>query len=162
MLPLILTGVGRYPASSTTKGQPNLILFLLLLVGIPLVELYFLIQVGTEIGVLPTIAISLFTAALGGYLVRRQGFDVLARVRRAKDQGELPALAVMDGALLLVAGFFLLLPGFMTDAVGFLLLIPAIRQHLIKRFIVILPPGQGPGGPAGPRVIEGDYRRESD
>ncbi len=158
----MLAGVDRYPASSTTKGQPNLILFLLLLVGIPLVELYFLIQVGTEIGVLPTIAISLFTAALGGYLVRRQGFDVLARVRRAKDQGELPALAVMDGALLLVAGFFLLLPGFLTDAVGFLLLIPAIRQHLIKRFIVILPPGQGPGGPAGPRVIEGDYRRESD
>ena len=162
MLPLILAGVDRYPASSTTKGQPNLILFLLLLVGIPLIELYFLIQVGTEIGVLPTIAISLFTAALGGYLVRRQGFDVLARVRRAKDQGEMPALAVMDGALLLVAGFFLLLPGFLTDAVGFLLLIPAIRQHLIKRFIVILPPGQGAGGPAGPRVIEGDYRRESD
>ena len=158
----MLAGVDRYPASSTTKGQPNLILFLLLLVGIPLVELYFLIQVGTEIGVLPTIAISLFTAALGGYLVRRQGFDVLARVRRAKDQGELPALAVMDGALLLVAGFFLLLPGFLTDAVGFLLLIPAIRQHLIQRFIVILPPGQGACGPAGPRVIEGDYRRESD
>ena len=139
--------------------------FLLFLVGIPLVELYFLIQVGTEIGVLPTIGISLFTAALGGYLVRRQGFDVLARVRRVrrvKDQGELPALAVLDGALLLVAGLFLLLPGFLTDALGFLRLIPAIRQHLIKRFIVILPPGQGPGGPAGPRVIEGDYRRESD
>lgn len=136
--------------------------FLLFLVGIPLVELYFLIQVGTEIGVLPTIGISLFTAALGGYLVRRQGFDVLARVRRVKDQGELPALAVLDGALLLVAGLFLLLPGFLTDALGFLLLIPAIRQHLIKRFIVILPSGQGPGGPAGPRVIEGDYRRESD
>ena len=139
--------------------------FLLFLVGIPLVELYFLIQVGTEIGVLPTIGISLFTAALGGYLVRRQGFDVLARVRRVrrvKDQGEPPALAVLDGALLLVAGLFLLLPGFLTDALGFLLLIPAIRQHLIKRVIVILPPGQGPGGPAGPRVIEGDYRRESD
>ena len=139
--------------------------FLLFLVGIPLVELYFLIQVGTEIGILPTIGISLFTAALGGYLVRRQGFDVLARVRRVrrvKDQGEPPALAVLDGALLLVAGLFLLLPGFLTDALGFLLLIPAIRQHLIKRFIVILPPGQGPGGPAGPRVIEGDYRRESD
>jgi UPF0716 protein FxsA len=120
-----------------------LILFLLFLVGIPLVELYFLIQVGTEIGVLPTIGISLFTAALGGYLVRRQGFDVLARVRRVKDQGELPAMAVMDGALLLVAGLFLLLPGFLTDAVGFLLLIPAVRQHLIKRFIVILPPGPG-------------------
>jgi len=136
---------------------------LLFLVGIPLVELYFLIQVGTEIGVLPTIGISLFTAVLGGYLVRRQGFDVLVRVRRVKDQGELPALAVMDGALLLVAGLFLLLPGFLTDVLGFLLLIPAIRQHLIKRYIVILPPGQeGPGDPASPRVIEGDYRRESD
>jgi UPF0716 protein FxsA len=136
--------------------------FLLLLVGIPLVELYFLIRVGSVIGVLPTLGISLVTAALGGYLVRRQGFGVLARVRRIKDQGEPPALAVLDGALLLVAGLFLLLPGFLTDILGFLLLIPVLRRHLIQRFIVIAPLGQGPAGTAGTHIIEGDYRRESD
>ncbi len=139
-----------------------MILFLLLLVGIPLVELYFLIQVGSEIGAFPTIGVSLLTAALGGYLVRRQGLGVLARVRRINNQGELPALVVLDGALLLVAGIFLLLPGFLTDTLGFLLLIPAIRKHLIQRFIVILPPGPGSASMSGPRVIEGDYRRESD
>lgn len=139
-----------------------MILFLLFLVGIPLVELYFLIQVGSEIGVFPTIGVSLLTAALGGYLVRRQGLGVLARVRRISNQGELPALEVLDGALLLVAGTFLLLPGFLTDTLGFLLLIPAIRKHLIQRFIVILPPGQDSASISGRRIIEGDYRRESD
>lgn len=139
-----------------------MILFLLVLVGVPLVELYFLIQVGSEIGVLPTIGISLFTAALGGYLVRHQGFAVLARVRQVKDQGELSALAVLDGALLLIAGLFLLLPGFVTDLIGFLLLIPPLRQQLIRRYVAVLPPGSGQASAAGPRVIEGDYRREPD
>ncbi len=143
-------------------GVIRVILFLLVLVGVPLVELYFLIQVGTEIGVLPTIGISLFTAALGGYLVRRQGFTVLARVRQVKDQGEPPALAVLDGALLLIAGLFLLLPGFVTDLIGFLLLIPPLRQHLIRRYVAVLPPGPGQATAAGTRVIEGDYRREPD
>lgn len=138
----------------------RLILFLLVLVGVPLVELYFLIQVGSEIGVLPTIGLSLFTAALGGYLVRHQGFAVLARVRQIKDQGEPPALAVLDGALLLIAGLFLLLPGFVTDTIGFLLLIPPLRQHLIRRYVAVLPVGAGQATSAGPRVIEGDYRRE--
>ena len=140
----------------------RLILFLLVLVGVPLIELYFLIQVGSEIGILPTIGVSLFTAALGGYLVRQQGFAVLARVRQVKDQGEPPALAVLDGALLLIAGLFLLLPGFVTDLIGFLLLIPPLRQQLIRRYVAVLPlgPGQAPAG--GPRVIEGDFRREPD
>ena len=137
-------------------------LFFLLFVGVPLVELYLLIQVGSEIGALPTIALSILTAAIGTVLVRVQGFSVLLRVRDMLDRGDVPAIEVLDGALLLIAGLMLLLPGFITDALGFLLLIPPLRRRLILRFVRVVPvhprPGQGPG----PRVIEGEFRRERD
>ena len=137
-------------------------LFLLLFVGVPLIELYLLIQVGSEIGALSTIALSVFTAILGSLLVRVQGFSVLMRVRTLLDHGETPALEVLDGALLLIAGLMLLLPGFLTDGLGFLLLIPPVRQWLIRRFVRLVPvQPQGPAGPE-PRVIEGECRRERD
>lgn len=142
-----------------------MIIFLLLFVGVPLIELYFLIQVGSEIGALPTIALSIFTALLGGALVRVQGFSVLMRVQGAMARNEVPALQMMDGALLLVAGLVLLLPGFFTDILGFLLLIPALRQLLIARFVGRIQPQteDDMGQPRqGPRVIEGEYRRERD
>ncbi|WP_089729332.1 FxsA family protein [Candidatus Thiosymbion oneisti] len=140
-------------------------LFLLLFIGIPLIELYFLIQVGSQIGALSTIGLSIFTALLGGVLVRIQGFSVLMRVRDAMGRNQVPALELLDGALLLVAGLVLLLPGFFTDTLGFLLLVPKLRRFLILRFFRILPDepslDQGPDRP-GPRVIEGEFRRERD
>ena len=141
-------------------------IFLLIFVGAPLVELYFLIQVGSVIGALPTIALSVLTAVIGGALVRRQGIGVLMRVREALDRGEAPALELMDGAVLLVCGFLLLLPGFVTDIVGFLLLVPPLRHALIHRYVRVVPlgPGVEPGGERRvghrPRIIEGEYRRE--
>lgn len=139
-----------------------MIIFLLLFVGVPLIELYFLIQVGSEIGALPTIGLSILTALLGGALVRVQGFSVLMRVREAAGRNEVPALQMLDGALLLVAGLVLLLPGFFTDIVGFMLLIPSLRQFLVLRFVRTLP-GQPPDQtPSGPQVIEGEYRHERD
>ena len=141
-----------------------MLLFLLLFVAAPLVELYFLIKVGSIIGALPTIALSLLTAAIGGYLVRRQGLSVLMRVRDMLEQGEMPALELLDGALLLLCGFALLLPGFITDAIGFLLLIPPLRHVLIRRYVHVVPVPGHPAGErrVGPRVIEGKYRREDD
>ena len=137
-------------------------LFLLLFVGIPLVELYLLIEVGSEIGAIPTIALSIFTAILGSLLVRVQGFSVLLRVRELMARGEPPALELLDGALLLIAGLMLLLPGFLTDALGFLLLIPPLRRILIRRFVRLVPVQSAPEGRTGPRVIEGEFRRERD
>jgi UPF0716 protein FxsA len=139
-------------------------LFLLLFVGAPLVELYFLIQVGSVIGALPTIALSILTAVLGGALVRMQGLAVLMRVRQAMDRGEAPALEMLDGAVLLVCGFLLLLPGFVTDIAGFLLLVPPLRQALIRRYVRIVP--IAPPTPSDqdrdrpPRIIDAEYRRE--
>lgn len=109
-------------------------LILLLLIGLPLIELYFLIQVGSEIGALPTIGLTIVTAVLGTWLVRVQGFSILARVRETMDRGEVPALEAMDGSMVLLAGLMLLLPGFLTDAVGFLLLVPPFRAWVIRRF----------------------------
>lgn len=138
-------------------------LFLLLFVGAPLIELYLLIQVGSKIGALPTIGLSIFTALLGGALVRIQGFSVLMRVRDAVGRNQVPALEMLDGALLLIAGLFLLLPGLITDILGFLLLVPGLRRALISRFVRIVPdrpPSAQGQAPSGPRVIEGEFRRE--
>ena len=136
---------------------------LLLFVFAPLIELYFLIQVGSVIGALPTILLSIVTAVIGGYLVRLQGVAVLLRVRSMLDRGETPALELMDGAILLVCGFALLLPGFITDVAGFVLLIPAVRHALIRRYVALVPV-QGEAAPAretqGQRTIEGEWRRD--
>ncbi len=140
----------------------SVIIFLLLFVCVPLIELYFLIQVGSEIGALPTIGLSIFTALLGGALVRVQGFSVLTRVQEATARNEIPALQMLDGALLLVAGLVLLLPGFFTDILGFLLLIPSLRQLLIARFVRKIQSQRADRTGQGPRVIEGEYRRERD
>ena len=137
-------------------------LVLLLLIGWPLIEIYLVIQVGSAIGALPTILLMILTAVLGTWLVRLQGFGVLLRVRGLMDKGEVPAFEMMDGALLLLAGLFLLLPGFVTDALGFLLLIPPLRHWMIGRSVRIAPvvgPSSG-GRREHPRIIEGDYRRD--
>lgn len=142
-----------------------MLLFLLLFVATPLIELYFLIQVGSVIGALPTIALSILTAVIGGALVRRQGLAVLMRVREMLDQGEMPALELLDGAILLICGFALLLPGFITDIIGFLLLIPQLRRALIRRYVHVVPVPVGRHGGKyddGRRVIEADFRREDD
>lgn len=144
------------------------VLFVLLLL-VPLVEIYFLIQVGQVIGAIPTIALVVFTALLGAMLLRFQGWTTLQRTRLALARGEVPALEMMEGVLLVVAGVFLLTPGFVTDALGFLLLVPPLRQALVRAFLRRSqgrPPPPGRGGPAGPRrdtyTIEGEYRREDD
>lgn len=144
---------------------PPFVVFLLIFVAAPLVELYLLIEVGSRIGALPTIALSIFTAVLGGALVRLQGFSVLFRVQQAMARGEVPALELMEGAMLLLVGIALLLPGFITDVVGFLLLIPQLRRAVvvwILRSKGVLRPGAPPprGGGYGGGYIEGEFRRD--
>jgi UPF0716 protein FxsA len=144
-----------------------LIIFLLLFVGIPLFELYWLIEVGSLVGALPTLFLVVFTAVLGGLLVRLQGFSTALRVRETVGRGEVPAIEMLEGALLLISGFLLLLPGFFTDLIGFLLLIPPLRQWgvlaFLRRMEIIHPhaPKQ-PQKSGQQRVIEGECQREDD
>ncbi|MBK5937688.1 exlusion protein FxsA [Halochromatium roseum] len=138
-------------------------IFLLLFVFAPLIELYFLIQVGSVIGALPTILLSVLTAVVGGYLVRMQGVTVLMRVRAMLDRGETPALELLDGAVLLICGFALMLPGFITDAVGFALLMPPVRHALIRRYVDLVPVQPEVivrEERSTRRTIEGEWRRD--
>ncbi len=140
-----------------------MLVFLLIFVGAPLAELYLMIQVGTQIGALATVGLCLFTAALGGILVRWQGLGVVLRVRALLDQGELPAVEVLEGALLLVTGVLLLLPGFITDTLGFIVLVPRVRRRLIIAFLQrrgVIRPVAGGGTPQRRRIIDADCRRE--
>ena len=109
-------------------------LFLVFLV-VPLLEIYFLIQIGSVVGAGWTIFLVVFTAMLGAFLVRAQGFSTLARVQTQLARSEMPAMEIIEGLFLFVAGALLLTPGFFTDAIGFICLTPPLRRGIIRYFI---------------------------
>lgn len=117
-----------------------MVLFLVaLFIVIPLVEIAVIIQVGDWLGIVNTIGLLLLVSVVGAWLVKRQGLGVLRRIREQQHAGQVPAAAVFDGALILVAGALLLFPGFVTDALGLLLLLPpvraGVRAFLRRRFV---------------------------
>ncbi len=141
--------------------MPIFLLLLGLFVGVPLLELALLIEVGGRIGALPTIALCLLTAAMGGILVRSQGGRVIATLKRQLDHGRLPVEEAFHGLCILAAGLLLLTPGFVTDAIGFALLVPPLRRLLyeflrrrVEAGIVDL---EEPPGRREPPVIDVDY-----
>lgn len=107
---------------------------LLLFIVVPVIELFLLIEVGRVIGTLPTIGLIIVTGVVGAFLARLQGLQVLMKIRGQLQSGQLPTDALFDGAIILIAGAFLMTPGILTDTLGFLCLIPATRR-LIKRSI---------------------------
>lgn len=106
---------------------------LLLLFIVPLIEVALFIEIGGEIGVWPTIAIAILTAILGSFLMRHQGLAALRNVQSQLAAGVNPGRLLADGAMIMIAGLLLLTPGFFTDAVGLLLLIPPVRGWLFRR-----------------------------
>lgn len=106
---------------------------------IPLVELWAILEVGARIGILPTLVILLAISILGGWTVKRVGLGVWRRARVTLDRGEIPGKEMLDGTIVLGAGALLLVPGFVTDLIGFLILIPfvraAIRLLVTRRYI---------------------------
>jgi len=111
------------------------ILFLLF-ISIPLVELWVLIEVGSSIGGLTTIALCLLTAAFGGFLMRWQGMSTLIDAQKRMAHGEAPIEHGLHGMMIALSGVLLFTPGFITDSLGFLLLFPPFRRHLIGRIPV--------------------------
>jgi UPF0716 protein FxsA len=99
----------------------------LIFILVPIAELYVIIKVGGAIGVLPTLALLLADALLGSMLVRHQGRAAWIRFNRALAEGRLPHKEVFDGVLVIIGGTLLLTPGFLTDIVGLILLIPPTR-----------------------------------
>jgi UPF0716 protein FxsA len=108
--------------------------FVALAIVVGLVEITVLIQVGQWLGALNTIGLLLLVSVLGAWLVKRQGIGVMARIRQQRMAGQLPAAEVFDGALIVLAGLLFLIPGFVTDAFGLLLLFPPVRGG-VRRYV---------------------------
>ena len=107
--------------------------FLPTFIVLPILEMYFLIQVGTFIGAFNTIALVLLTAIMGLFLLRQQGFQTLLNARNKLMQSELPAEEIVTGIFLAVGGALLLTPGFVTDFIGFMCLLPFSRRFLMSQ-----------------------------
>lgn len=110
-------------------------LFLLFSI-IPIVEIYLLVKAGTVIGPLPTVGLLLLISFAGAWLVRHQGFEILRRIQLELSQGRMPAAELLDGFMVLVGGILLLTPGFFTDVLGLLFIIPPSRR-LMGRFVIL-------------------------
>ena len=144
------------------------ILLLAAFIGVPIVEIAVFIEVGAVLGLWPTLGLVVLTAVLGTWQLRAQGLATLMRAREQVERGALPTRELFDGACLLVAGALLLTPGFITDAAGFLLFFPPVRdillgllaRHVQTRMQTrVFVDGEevSTGGPNGP-VIDGEYR----
>ncbi|PCJ12028.1 MAG: membrane protein FxsA [Candidatus Neomarinimicrobiota bacterium] len=101
---------------------------LFIFIGIPLLELMILIELGREIGFWPTIFLVIVTGFLGASLARSQGMWIWMEIQHELQQGNMPADKLVDGLLILVGGIVLLTPGLLTDIFGFMLLIPVTRK----------------------------------
>ncbi len=113
------------------------IILLVALLGIPVAEIFFIIRVARDLGVLETIGLLVAVSVVGALLVRRSGLGVLRQIQERLARGEIPARELVDGLLILVGGLLMLTPGFLTDGVGLLLLVPptrlAVRALVIRR-----------------------------
>ena len=109
------------------------LLLVLGLIVVPLVELYVLIQVGQVVGALPTVLLLVAVSLLGGWLLRREGARCWHTLQGALAHGRAPAREVADGVVVVLAGALLLTPGFVTDVVGLLLLLPPVRALVRAR-----------------------------
>ena len=155
-------------------------LLFFLFIAMPILEIFLLIQVGGVLGVWTTLFIVILTAVLGTAMLRQQSLATIQSVQSKLNSGEIPATQLLEGVALLVGGVFLLTPGFVTDGLGFLCLLPLSRRWLIGKIIAnsnVLVMGQShvhaginaqrehqqghSRNQAGnPDVIEGEFRRE--
>ncbi len=111
------------------------LLFLLCFILLPLLELWLILQVGELIGAVPTILLLLGSAVLGAWLMKSQGGQAWRSFRAATSAGRVPAAEAVDGFFVIFGGTLLLLPGFLSDGVGLLLLLPSTRKLLRERLI---------------------------
>jgi len=108
------------------------ILFLLIFI-VPLIELYFLIQLGDVIGALPTVLLTIFTAVFGIALMRSQGLATMQKAQLEFATGHSPQESMLEGVFIFLGGVFLFFPGLITDFMGLLFLVPFVRKFLIKQ-----------------------------
>ena len=148
--------------------MPIALLVLIAFICVPLLEIAIFIQVGGVIGLGWTLGLIVLTALIGTWMLRQQGFQVLRRAQRQLDEGVAPVAEVFEGLCLLIAGLLLLTPGFFTDALGALLLLPPVRAVLYRQVrkrveMQVIRRGGRPGAPPRrPTVIEGEFEEIDD
>ena len=143
------------------------ILFIFFL-SVPILEIYLLLKIGGIIGILPTVVLVVGTAILGAWMLRSQGFSTMQRLQNALSKGEIPAMEMIEGPILLVGGALLLTPGFVTDALGFFCLIPQTRKcfvsYLLEKHLITAGMSaekhQNSTGNTKGTTIEGEYKKE--
>ncbi len=144
--------------------------FFILFIIIPLLELMVFSAVGGHLGLMNTLLLALLTAIIGGAIVRHQGMQTIQAVQSAMGRGQMPLGELFDGICLVAAGATLITPGFITDTIGFLLLIPAVRsalRHIIKNYTNWSINAQNPEDPRPHHgidsgVIEGEFENIDD
>ena len=131
---------------------------LILVIGIPLIEIYLFIKIGSQIGAFNTVLLILTTAVVGIAYARFEGFNTLKSGIAQLVKNEMPVYEIISGATLAFAAFLLILPGFATDFIGILLVIPFSRKLLLNRFIK----KKKQRAKENKEFIEGDYEDISD
>ena len=131
---------------------------LILVIGIPLIEIYLFIKIGSQIGAFNTVLLILTTAVVGVAYARFEGFNTLKSGISQLVKNEMPVYEIISGATLAFAAFLLILPGFATDFIGILLVIPFSRKILLNRFIK----KKKQSVRENKEFIEGDYEDISD
>ena len=106
---------------------------LFFIIGVPIIEIYLFIEIGTKIGAVLTILLILSTAFIGIIYVRYEGFNTLRSAMGQLIKNEIPLFEIVSGAALVIGAFLLLLPGFLTDAIGLLLVFPITRKMIFKK-----------------------------
>jgi UPF0716 protein FxsA len=147
------------------------VLLVVLFLIIPIVEIYVIVQVGQQIGALPTIALLLIESAIGAWLVKREGRRAWTALKAAVGTGRLPSSELADAALVLVGGTLLLTPGFVTDVFGFFMILPftrplarrALGWFVARRasaLVAARAPSSRPGRGGGSRTVPGEVVRD--
>jgi len=131
------------------------LLLLIVFISVPLIEISLFVEIGARVGVLVTIALVILTAAAGMLLIRAQGLVILRKAQANLRQGVAPVAEVFHGGCLLIAGTLLLVPGFLTDAMGLLLLLSPVRDFAFSLVLKKIRPSRPHAGPESGGVIEG-------
>ena len=141
-------------------------LLFLIFLAVPLVEIAFFVMIGNAIGLWPTLAGVVLTAVIGSLVIRMQGLQLINEMRATVGRGQLPARAIADAMMVGLAGLLLLLPGYFSDLIGILLLIPPVRSAIYaflksRVTVVTATTGASPGF-TQPRVDDGTIDLDSD
>ncbi len=139
-------------------------LIVLLFLATPFIEISLFIEVGSSIGIFPTLALTVMTSVLGLIIVREQGISNLQNMQNSLAREEIPIVELVHAIFLAMAGILLVLPGFFTDTLGILFLIPPVRTgmgiFLLSKLRRNMTSSQ-PGRQSGPTIVEGDYWEEN-